>query len=378
LERQKIAVIGAGRRSSAHFPAIVRMKDIFDLVAVCDVSEEYARRATERYGGKAYTDLLAMLENDKPDIADICTPGDSHHVIANFVAEHEVNMIVETPVAITLPLIDLMIKAAERHDVKLECAENVWRFPEERMKREILNSGMIGRVARVSCVNKWGGYHAMNALRSYASFREAGWVMGRTKTWDAQLVRRKAGPIMRESSKDSWLEGLIEFEDNILGIYSQGRSRIHYTEIVGLKGWITNEELCILEGGTELAYPMNMVKDAKGNLHSIEVDTRPKITWENPFKKYGNHVSVAVVDELMSIAEAVAKDQEPEYGALNARKDQELSIAISESALKESPLNLPLTTITSHEQMTHERYEQTHGYDPFKVDELLRVHFPML
>jgi len=104
-------------------------------------------------------------------------------------------------------------------------------------------------------------------------------------------------------------------------------------ESMGFKGWITKDELCVLEESKEVAHPMKTVSDSKGNIQRIEVDIKPKIAWKNPFTKYGDHVSVAVIDELMSIAEAVAKDQEPKYGALNATKDQELSIAISESTL---------------------------------------------
>jgi len=86
--------------------------------------------------------------------------------------------------------------------------------------------------------------------------------------------------------------------------------------------------------------------------------------------KYGltNADDVARAAAHFSIYKAVVEDTEPEYGALNARKDQEILIAIRESALKGSiPIKLPLTDITEHEQQLHEAYEAKYGHAPLEV-----------
>ena len=100
----------------------------------------------------------------------------------------------------------------------------------------------------------------------------------------------------------------------------------------------------------------------------MELDATPKIVWENPYKKYKTGKGlIAAIDELSSIGNAVLNDTEPSYGALNGRKDQEISIAISESALKGNvPVKLPLTKITSYEESLHLEYIEKYGEDPLQ------------
>ena len=98
--------------------------------------------------------------------------------------------------------------------------------------------------------------------------------------------------------------------------------------------------------------------------------------WNNPYKMLlltdlriptgGNLISIA--EELMSIANAITKNTEPEYGAVQARKDLELRIAMAESSLRDGErVKLPLTSLTSYEDRVHKRFEQTHGHDPLRV-----------
>ncbi|MFQ6031465.1 MAG: Gfo/Idh/MocA family oxidoreductase [Candidatus Zixiibacteriota bacterium] len=69
-----------------------------------------------------------------------------------------------------------------------------------------------------------------------------------------------------------------------------------------------------------------------------------------------------------SIYRAVVEDIEPEYGAVSARKDMEILIAIRESARKGSlPIELPLTEITEYERGIHESYRSRYGHNPLEV-----------
>src|SRR2546421_258128 len=60
----------------------------------------------------------------------------------------------------------LKIGAARRPGVKLEVAENVGRWPNERLKRQIGESGLIGRVTQVHLWSSPGSYHGINAART--------------------------------------------------------------------------------------------------------------------------------------------------------------------------------------------------------------------
>ncbi len=64
------------------------------------------------------------------------------------------------------------------------------------------------------------------------------------------------------------------------------------------------------------------------------VDTDPSVIWENPLKAFrlADADDVARGAELHSIYRAIVEGVEPEYGAVNERTDQEILIAIRESA----------------------------------------------
>ncbi|HQE94968.1 MAG TPA: Gfo/Idh/MocA family oxidoreductase, partial [Candidatus Marinimicrobia bacterium] len=57
-----IALIGCGRISKNHFESINQLSNDLKLVAVCDIIEERARSAGEKYGVDWYTDYDKMLE----------------------------------------------------------------------------------------------------------------------------------------------------------------------------------------------------------------------------------------------------------------------------------------------------------------------------
>lgn len=69
-----------------------------------------------------------------------------------------------------------------------------------------------------------------------------------------------------------------------------------------------------------------------------------------------------------SIFSAIVYDTEPEYGAVSARKDMEILIAMRESARKGSlPIELPLKEITEHEPEIHESYCLKYGHSPLEI-----------
>ena len=77
-------------------------------------------------------------------------------------------MLVETPIAPTRAMADVMIAAADRNRVALEIAENYYRQPVERLKSAVIAAGAIGTVSRLHRIFHEGGYHGMSLLRHHA------------------------------------------------------------------------------------------------------------------------------------------------------------------------------------------------------------------
>ena len=68
-------------------------------------------------------------------------------------------------------------------------------------------------------------------------------------------------------------------------------------------------------------------------LSELIAHTQPEIAWHNPFRTYYmDDEMISVADCLMSLVQAIRADQSPEYGPLQARTDQAVTLALHESA----------------------------------------------
>lgn len=95
----KTAVIGCGNISRCHFAALEKIKEV-ELSAVVDIKKDRADKAAEKYGCKAYTDYIEMLEAEKPDCVHICTPHYLHSGMAAEALKRGINVLSEKPCAI--------------------------------------------------------------------------------------------------------------------------------------------------------------------------------------------------------------------------------------------------------------------------------------
>jgi predicted dehydrogenase len=72
MDKLKFALIGCGRVSKKHFDAFKLIQNA-EVIAVCDLVEEKAKKASEEMKCKYYTDYEEMLKKEDIDIVDICT-----------------------------------------------------------------------------------------------------------------------------------------------------------------------------------------------------------------------------------------------------------------------------------------------------------------
>jgi len=394
MEKLNIALIGAGRRGrGAHLPVIAKLTDSYNLVAVCDVDSEAAASAAAQYGVRAYTSVRDLVRNERLHVADVVVPGDAHAAVACFLARHGVSILVETPIAPTLPQADAMIRTAAEYRVKLEVAENYYRAPLERLKTLAIQAGVIGDVSRIYRIFYEGGYHGMSVLRHYAG-AEPKSILG---IQQETPVVPHTDRMKRHHTREVWTFGLVEFANNVNAtmIYSNiiharslGRGQSGVSQIDGTRGAIVGEEFHVvpedqLESGARglPIAPRRHIRETDGvkvlEAMSLELPTGT-VTWENPFARSGlTEGQVAVADELTSIANAVREGREPDYGAARGRQDQEMNLAMTESARHgRSTLYFPLTSLTETERGMHERFREQYGHDVTDLDGLVDVFFP--
>ena len=394
MSKLNIALVGAGRRGGgSHLPVIAKLKDVYNLVAICDIDEEVATQYAKEYGATPYTNVRDLVDHEELHVVDITVPGVAHHAIACFMADAGVHILCETPIAVTLPTADLMIERAKANNVKLEIAENYYRVPRERFLSKVIEADVIGDVARIYRIFHEGGYHGMSMLRLRAG-GEPKSALGITQTTPVIPIIDR---MKRNHTSERWSLGFIEFDNNAtaLMVYSNviharslGRGQTGISQIDGSKGTIVGEDIYVtpadqLESGARgVPYrPKRTTIDMDGldviEKISLELPDQT-VTWENPFKNYRlPEGRLAVADELLSIATAVLNDTEPEYGAARGRQDQEMNIAMGESGKRSrETITFPLTDLTETEHGTHESYEKQYGHPIEDIEAGIDTFFP--
>ena len=394
MSKLNIALVGAGRRGAgAHLPVIAKLKDVYNLVAVCDIDEAVATRYAKEYGTTPYTNVRDLVAHEALDVVDITVPGVAHHAIGCFMADAGVHILCETPITVTLPTADLMIEHAKANNVKLEIAENYYRAPRERFLSKVIEADVIGEVARIYRIFYEGGHHGMSMLRLRAGGAPKS-VLGITQTTPVIPIIDR---MKRDHTSERWSLGFIEFDNNAtaLMVYSNviharslGRGQTGISQIDGSKGTIVGEDIYVtpadeLQSGAKgVAYrPKRTTIDVDGTnvIDNISLELPEQtITWENPLKNYPlSEGQIAVADELLSIATAVLNDTEPEYGAALGRQDQEMNIAMNESGNRsKETIAFPMTELTETERGTHESYQQQYGHPIEDLEAGIDTFFP--
>lgn len=394
MSKLNIALVGAGRRGGgSHLPVIAKLKDVYNLVAICDIDEETATKHAKQYDANPYTNVRDLVAHEEIDVVDITVPGVAHHAIACFMADAGVHILCETPIAVTLPTADLMIKSAKANNVKLEVAENYYRAPRERFLSKVIEADVIGDVARIYRIFYEGGYHGMSMLRLRAGGNPKS-ALGITQTSPVIPIIDR---MKRNHTSERWSLGFIEFDNsatalmvysNVIHARSLGRGQTGISQIDGSKGTIVGEDIYVtpeadLQSGAKgiphRAKRTTIDVDGVDVIEKIELELPEQtVTWDNPLKHYPlSEGQIAVADELLSIATAVLNDTEPEYGADLARQDQEMNIAMNESGKRSrETLLFPITELTETESSTNASYQKQHGHPIEDIEAGIDTFFP--
>lgn len=350
MDKLKIAMVGAGRRGAGGWlPVIVAFEDQLELVAVCNTGNPRGEEAASKHHTRWYTHLEQMLDKEKPDIVAIAVKPAQTYEVAMTVLERRISLVTETPIAAQLDQADAMIAKAQETGAKLEVAENLYRVPYERLKRKMILEGAFGQVWRAQNDNRTHNYHAVSLIRSYIGFDVSiVSVIGVQGEFSVAQHLYRGQPASKERSRHA----ILKFANGALGFHSftslsfgsplRGRSSTFFYAERGM-GW--DNELILLAGESEnRVLQIERIASEVDGQEVLDKMVAGEFVWDNPFTSYKlSDGQISIASELMSIVEAVRGDKEPEYGALNARIDREVDLAISRSHEQGNiPLQLPL------------------------------------
>jgi predicted dehydrogenase len=146
MSKIKVAVIGCGKiAEKRHVPEYANNPNV-EFVAFCDPVLARAEHFANEYGGKAYSNYEDMLKNEKVDAVSVCTPNYLHAHASIAAANAGAHVLVEKPMAVTEEETAAMIEAARANGVFLMVGHNQRLMPAHVKAKEILDSGILGKV----------------------------------------------------------------------------------------------------------------------------------------------------------------------------------------------------------------------------------------
>ena len=149
----KIAVIGCGGISRvAHMPHYMKLKDDFEVVAVCDIIEERAENFSKEFGVPAYyTDYKEVLNIEGLEAVDICTPNYLHSIIAVDALNKGLHVLCEKPDAVSVEEATKMKNAAEANGKLLMVIRNNRFISHMNYLKKYVDDGNCGKIYAARC-----------------------------------------------------------------------------------------------------------------------------------------------------------------------------------------------------------------------------------
>ena len=321
-------------------------------------------------------DLFAA---EKPDVVLSLAPKDSHVVVALTAARHGAHVITEVPIALTRRYAGAIEDACRQSGVLWETAEQVWLWPMERMKRMVIDAGLLGELTHARLRYLTGQYHGFSGVRALLG-AEATEVLGYCGEVKTEPYVAYGG---EPESTVQWDHGLVKFASGVVCLFEKP-PRIFPSarhafpvgwDVEGTRAHVSGNRLTLYRDGrtTEIT---EHYREAGGErvLDSMRVELDRTLVWENPFIRYGigDPDDVAKASILVGLHRAITEGGPPPYGARNGPRDWEICLAVRESArLGNRWVSLPLAGPTELEQRIEAEFVRRYGHDPIEETEAL-------
>jgi len=116
MSKVKVGFVGVGGIAGVHLENVSK-NDHAEIVAVCDIVEENAKKKGLEYNATAYTDLDAMLEKEVLDAIFVCVPPFAHGEIEEKIVKLGIHLLVEKPLGLDLEVVQKKAKAIKESGV---------------------------------------------------------------------------------------------------------------------------------------------------------------------------------------------------------------------------------------------------------------------
>lgn len=217
-----VAVVGCGDVSEVHFAAILDATDV-RLVAVCDRDDARRQSASERFEVPGYASVDELLNSHSIDVLHVCTPHSEHVSVAEAALDRGVHVLLEKPLAESVPAGDRLVAAATASSATLGvCFQNRYNPTSIALKAALDDSDYgrpLGARAQVMWTRTADYYRARPWRGTWAG--SGGGVLMNQSIHTIDLVQWLLGDVTSVHGDTSTLlfADTIEVEDTASGVF---------------------------------------------------------------------------------------------------------------------------------------------------------------
>lgn len=147
----RVGIVGCGRVTTEwHLPALARVSEA-EVVAVADLDRGRAEAVARRFGVEAvHPSAEALIEASGAQAVAVCVPASEHVAVARMALGAGLHVLVEKPLALSVPDADELIRRAETSAGIAAVGFNLRRHRLVRRAREAVRAGAVGSVSLAS------------------------------------------------------------------------------------------------------------------------------------------------------------------------------------------------------------------------------------
>jgi len=337
MKRVNVAVIGCGFIAEyVHIRNLLTIPEA-KLTTICDIDKKKLSDVGAKFNvNDRCNDLGEVLKKSDVDAVLICTPTPTHAEVAMRAAEAGKHIFVEKPMSMSPSQDDMIIKAAEKHGVKLMVGYQMRFLPNHQKAKEIIRKDEIGDVlyaemhSETLTIKPSEGIlidyctHFIDLLQSY---------FDNTRVESVAALLHSSGG--HETETEATL--ILKFANGLIGRigvfwlpnYQSWEAVDRYTKIIGTKGKIFTEQ----SGPAITLYKEGSLLSRIKGPHRI----MPRFAL-NPNVPLSE---MAYRRELEHFFDCITKDKKPAVGGYDDRKALEIVEAAKESFRRGTFVEVP-------------------------------------